>query len=57
MYKIDEYIPDFLFESFDNLRETLADWLVKLGIYGQVAKVSSGGNDAPRMLVLTPFPV
>jgi protein kinase C substrate 80K-H len=50
VYKIDEYIPDFLFESFDMARETLAEWLVKLGIFGKVAKLATGGggNDAPR---------
>lgn len=48
MYKVDEYIPDFLFEHFDNFRETLVDWLIKFGIIGKVGKVPSGGNDAPR---------
>ena len=46
MYKIDEYIPDILYEQWDTIRETAVDWLVKLGIVSNKAKLKSS-PDAP----------
>jgi hypothetical protein len=46
VYKIDEYIPDMFYEQFDTVRETLVDWMVKLGIISGKAKIRSS-SDAP----------
>lgn len=48
MYKIDEYIPDIFYEQFDTVRETLVDWMVKLGIISGKGKIKSS-PDAPCM--------
>lgn len=50
VYRIDNYVPDFLFERFDALRDVLVEWLPMLGISGKTTKASSGAGDAPREL-------
>lgn len=49
VWKIDEYIPDALYDSWETVRDLAIEWMIKLGIVGKGAK--SGGattSDGPR---------
>jgi protein kinase C substrate 80K-H len=49
VWKIDEYIPDALYDSWETVRDLAIEWMIRLGIIGKGAK-SSGATtaDAPR---------
>lgn len=50
VYKIDEYIPDILYDSYESMRDLAIEWLIRVGIIGKGAKpiTRSSGVDAPR---------
>jgi protein kinase C substrate 80K-H len=49
VYRIDEYIPDPLYDSWETVRDTAIDWMIKLGIIGRASKSATGaGPEAPR---------
>ncbi|GFZ44630.1 Alpha-glucosidase 2 subunit beta [Saitozyma sp. JCM 24511] len=50
LWKIDEYIPDALYDSWETVRDLAIEWMIKLGIVGKGAK--SGGattSDGPHV--------
>lgn len=49
MYRIDEYIPDMLYDSWSTVRDTVIDYLIKVGFLGKGASAPiKGASDAPR---------
>lgn len=50
MYRLDQYIPDALYESYESLRDNILVWLIRFGLIGKAftAKVDSTLPDAPR---------
>ena len=50
MYRIEEYIPDSLYDQWETVRDLAIDWLIRLGLVGRAAKGKSDGHDAPRQL-------
>lgn len=47
MWKLDEYIPDSLYGSWEHVRDVAIDWMIRFGLAGRSkAKTSSG--DGPR---------
>ncbi|ORY27327.1 glucosidase II beta subunit-like-domain-containing protein [Naematelia encephala] len=50
LWKIDEYIPDSLYEYWSAVRDTAIDWLIKTGLIGKsVGGSTKGGTDAPHV--------
>lgn len=52
MYRIDEYIPDALYDSWESVRDFAIDWMIKVGVLGRGSKGASKGDiaDGPREL-------
>lgn len=52
VYRLEEYIPDALYESYDAIREFTVEWLIRLGIISKGAKYVSktSASDGPREL-------
>lgn len=51
VYRIDEYIPDALYDSWESVRDFAIDWMVKVGFLGKGSKaagVKPTGGDGPR---------
>lgn len=49
MYRIDEYIPDMLYDSWEAVRDLALDWMIKLGIIGKSTKAAAkSAVDGPR---------
>jgi hypothetical protein len=49
VYRIEEYIPDSLYDSYESIRDFAIDWLIRLGVIGKGGKVvKSGVADGPR---------
>ena len=50
MYRIDEYIPDAFYDSWESVRDFAIDWMVRVGILGRGAKGASktGSAEGPR---------
>ncbi|RXK36650.1 protein kinase C substrate 80K-H [Tremella mesenterica] len=49
LWKIDEYIPESIYESWEVVRDASIDWLVRLGIIGKGSKGKTDGVDAPHV--------
>lgn len=47
VYRIDQYIPDALYESYETVRDALLVWLIRFGLIGKTATQDST-LDAPR---------
>lgn len=55
MYRIEEYIPDSLYEQYENLRDLAIDWLIRIGLLGKGDKSpTKSTSDSPRKS-LPPF--
>ncbi len=48
VYRIDQYIPDALYEPYETVRDTLLTWLVRLGMLGRGARSPLTPSDAPH---------
>jgi protein kinase C substrate 80K-H len=51
VYRIDQYIPDALYESYESLRDHVLTWLIRFGVIGKSAAAVGVENtvaDAPR---------
>jgi protein kinase C substrate 80K-H len=54
VYRIEEYIPDSLFEQYENLRDLALDWMIRIGLIGKGDKGHvKSTSDSPRMSFLT----
>ncbi|KAJ9094012.1 hypothetical protein QFC20_006992 [Naganishia adeliensis] len=49
LYRIDQYIPDALYESYETVRDALLVWLIRFGLIGKTATQDST-SDAPHMI-------
>lgn len=52
LYRIDEYIPDALYDSWESVRDFAIDWMVKVGFLGKGSKaagVKPTGGDGPHV--------
>lgn len=55
VYRIEEYIPDALYEQYENMRDLAIDWLIRIGLIGKgdkAATKSKSSNDSPRKSTL-----
>ncbi|KAJ9110673.1 hypothetical protein QFC19_001502 [Naganishia cerealis] len=52
LYRIDQYIPDALYDSYENLRDSVLTWLIRFGIIGKgvTSALESTVADAPHMV-------
>ncbi|KAJ9118653.1 hypothetical protein QFC22_003873 [Naganishia vaughanmartiniae] len=52
LYRIDQYIPDALYESYESLRDHVLTWLIRFGVIGKgaAAGLESAVADAPHMI-------
>ena len=50
VYRLDQYIPDALYESYETLRDNILVWLIRFGLIGKAStvKVDSSVSDTPR---------
>lgn len=50
VYRIDEYIPDALYDSWESVRDFAIDWMVRVGILDRGAKGASkpSNGEGPR---------
>jgi protein kinase C substrate 80K-H len=50
VYRIDEYIPDALYDSWESVRDFAIDWLIRVGVLGRGSKGASKSvpADGPR---------
>jgi protein kinase C substrate 80K-H len=50
VYRIDEYIPDVLYDSWESVRDFAIDWMIKVGVLGRGSKGASKArdDDGPR---------
>jgi protein kinase C substrate 80K-H len=48
VYRIDQYIPDALYESYESVRDALLMWLIRFGVIGKQATQDASSSDAPR---------
>jgi protein kinase C substrate 80K-H len=50
VYRLDDYIPDALFDSYDAVRNFAVEWLIRLGVIDKGSKPASrsGAADGPR---------
>jgi protein kinase C substrate 80K-H len=54
VYRIEEYIPDSLYEQYENLRDLALDWFIRLGVIGKGDKTShKATSDSPRKSSVT----
>ena len=52
VYRIDEYIPDALYDQWETVRDFAIDWMIRVGFLGRGSKgASKGSSDAPRELI------
>nr|WVH01963.1 protein kinase C substrate protein [Naematelia aurantialba] len=49
LWKIDEYIPDSLYEYWSAVRDTAIDWMIKTGLIGKTTAPVKGGSEAPHV--------
>ncbi|OCF38619.1 protein kinase C substrate 80K-H [Kwoniella heveanensis CBS 569] len=55
LWKIDEYIPDSMYDSWETVRDTMIDWMIRFGLIGgkskagSKAKTSGGAADGPHV--------
>ncbi|WWC57645.1 uncharacterized protein I303_100177 [Kwoniella dejecticola CBS 10117] len=49
LWKIDEYIPDSLYDSWESLRDLTIEWLVKLGLSGKKKVAKSNAAEGPHV--------
>ncbi|WVQ94203.1 hypothetical protein IAU59_001281 [Kwoniella sp. CBS 9459] len=53
LWKIDEYIPDSMYDSWETVRDTMIDWMVRLGLIGgkskSTTKTSGSSADGPHV--------
>jgi hypothetical protein len=53
VYRIEEYIPDSLYEQYENLRDLAIDWLIRIGLIGKGDKSPiKSTSDSPRKSLL-----
>jgi len=50
VYRIDEYIPDALYDQWETVRDVAIDWMVRIGFLGRGSKAAGKGPDGPRKL-------
>ncbi|KAJ9126072.1 hypothetical protein QFC24_002344 [Naganishia onofrii] len=53
VYRIDQYIPDALYESYESLRDHVLTWMIRFGVIGKSAAAVGVENtvaDAPHMI-------
>ncbi|WWC67263.1 uncharacterized protein I206_101171 [Kwoniella pini CBS 10737] len=49
LWKIDEYIPDSLYDSWETLRDLTIEWLIKLGLSGKSKIVKGSAAEGPHV--------
>ncbi|WVF66594.1 hypothetical protein IAT40_001334 [Kwoniella sp. CBS 6097] len=53
LWKIDEYIPDSMYDSWEAVRDTMIDWMVRFGLIGGkskgATKTTSSAADGPHV--------
>jgi len=47
VYRIEEYIPDSLYEQYETLRDLALDWFIRIGLIGKGDKARPT-SDSPR---------
>jgi protein kinase C substrate 80K-H len=47
VYRIEEYIPDSLYEQYETLRDLAMDWFIRIGLIGKGDKARPN-SDSPR---------
>ncbi|KAI5451340.1 hypothetical protein NCC49_001934 [Naganishia albida] len=50
LYRIDQYIPDALYESYESVRDALLMWLIRFGLIGKQATQDTSVSDAPHII-------
>lgn len=52
VYRIEEYIPDALYEQYESFRDSILDWFIRIGLVGKGSKAPSkpSSSDSPRKL-------
>lgn len=48
VYRIDEYIPDVLYDQWETVRDFTIDWMIRVGFLGRGSKGAAKGPDGPR---------
>lgn len=60
VYRIEEYIPDGLYDQYEVFRDTILDWIIRIGLVGKGGKTGSSpkasSSTSPRKFP-HPFPV
>lgn len=52
VYRIDEYIPDVLYDHWETVRDFAIDWMIRVGFLGRGSKGAAKGPDGPRTLLI-----
>ena len=52
VYRIEEYIPDALYEQYETFRDGILDWFIRIGLVGKGSKAppKPSTSDSPRKL-------
>lgn len=52
VYRIEEYIPDALYEQYESFRDGILDWFIRIGLVGKGSKAppKPSTSDSPRKL-------
>lgn len=52
VYRIEEYIPDALYEQYESFRDGVLDWFIRIGLVGKGSKAppKPSSSDSPRKL-------
>ncbi|GHJ89304.1 hypothetical protein NliqN6_5706 [Naganishia liquefaciens] len=52
LYRLDQYIPDALYESYETLRDNILVWLIRFGLIGKAStvQVDSTASDTPHVI-------
>lgn len=48
VYRIDEYIPDVLYDHWETVRDFAIDWMIRVGFLGRGSKGAAKGPEGPR---------
>lgn len=55
VYRIDEYIPDVLYDHWETVRDFTIDWMIRVGFLGKGSKgASKPSSEGPRTFARTP---
>jgi hypothetical protein len=52
VYRLDQYVPDSLYDSYESVRDTMISYLIKFGLIGGKARAAGTGSEAARECLL-----